>query len=65
MPERLNAAMRRLEAARQRRRRGALGPPMDADIEQASSVSAADQPEVTAFVRSVAGDRAVQMLEAR
>lgn len=61
----LASAQKRLTSAQARRKRAALGPPLDVDIEQASAVSAADQPEALAFVRSVAGGRAVQMLEAR
>lgn len=65
MSDRLSTAQKRKAAAEARRRRQALGPPLDADIDQASTVSVTDQPEALAFARSVAGERAVDMLEAQ
>lgn len=63
-PSALSTAQKRLTAAQARKRRAALGPPLDVDIEQASRVSAADQPEVLAFVRSCAGQKGADLIEA-
>lgn len=68
MPSSLTAAQQRLNAARERRRRQALGPPLalsDADLLVLSTVGPTDQPEATAFARDVSGQLAVNMLEAR
>lgn len=68
MPSPLTAAMRKLAAARAAQRRAALGPPLalsEADMTVLTNVGPTDRPEVTAFVRAVAGQRGVDMLEAR
>lgn len=68
MPSRLAAAQQRLTAAQARKRRQALGPPLtltDADLDVLSTVSATDQPEAQAFARSVAGQKAVDLMEAQ
>lgn len=67
-PSVLTASQRRLEAARARRRRKALGPPLalsDLDMAVLTNVGPTDQPEATAFARDVSGQLAVDMLEAR
>lgn len=64
----LGDAQRRLTAAQAKRRRQELGPPLtlsDLDMTVLSNVGPTDQPEVTAFVRATAGQRGVDMLEAR
>lgn len=68
MPERIRAAMRRLEVARQRRRRAALGPPLaqdDAALDAQAQVGQNDMAEVEAFVRDAAGQRGVDLVRAR
>lgn len=68
MPSDLTASMRRLNAARAKRQRQEIGPPLalsDADMTVLTNVGPTDQPEVTAFVRAVAGERGVAFLEAR
>lgn len=68
MPSPLTAAQRRLTAQQAKTRRAALGPPLtlsEADMTVLSNVGPTDQPETTAFVRAVAGQRGVDMLEAR
>lgn len=63
----LIAAQARLSAARARQRRLALGPPLaltDADLDVLTNVGPTDQAEAAAFVRAVAGRKAVDMLEA-
>lgn len=67
MPSPLDASQRRLNAARARKQRSALGPVLtlsDADLDVLANVGPTDQAEAAAFVRAVAGQRAVDMLEA-
>lgn len=67
MPRDLTAAQKRLNAARERKRRADLGPPLaqsDADLDVLTNVGPTDQAEVAAFVRAVAGQRGVDLLEA-
>lgn len=64
MPDSLSAAQKRLNRARAAQRRAVLGPPLDAALDAAATVSAADMPETVAFARSLAGQRAVDLLEA-
>lgn len=62
----LSTAQRRLNAAKERARRSALGPPLDqsaAVLDAKAEVGPNDMPETVAFVRSVA-PRGVAMLEA-
>lgn len=64
----LRDAQRRLTTAEAKRRRAALGPPLtlsDVDLAVLTNVGPTDQAEALAFVRAVAGPRAVEMLEAR
>lgn len=63
----LRDAQRRLTATEAKRRRAALGPPLaltDADLTVLTNVGPTDQAEVAAFVRAVAGQRGVELLEA-
>lgn len=67
MPSRLNASQRRLSVARAAQRRAALGPPLAysrADLDVLTNVGPTDQAEAQAFVRAVAGQRAVDLMEA-
>jgi hypothetical protein len=67
MPSRLTAAMRRQIRAEARLQRAKLGPPLSltpADLDVLTNVGPTDQVEVQAFVRAVAGQRAVDLLEA-
>lgn len=64
----LTDAQKRLNAARERRRRLALGPPLsqsDADVTALSQVGPTDMASVEAFVRDAAGEAGVAMLRAR
>lgn len=64
----LNASMKRLSTAQARKKRQDLGPPLTltpADLDVLTNVGPADMPEVTAFVRAVAGERGVALLGAR
>lgn len=63
----LDTAQRRLNAAKERIRRQALGPVLgvdDAALDTLATVSDHDMPEVTAFVSATAGQRGVDMLRA-
>lgn len=68
MPSPLTASQRRLNAAQAKRRRQEMGPPLavsDLDLDVLTNVGSTDQAEATAFVRAVAGQRGVDLLEAR
>lgn len=61
-------AQRALDAARARKRRQELGPPLalsDLDLAVLTNVGPTDQAEALAFARDVSGNLAVDMLEAR
>ena len=64
MSETPEQAQKRLDAARDKARRAAMGPPLPSDPVPHVSVTDADQDEVAAFVRSVAGQRGVDLLNA-
>lgn len=62
------AAQRRLDAARDRKRRAALGPVLqqtDADLDRLAAVGPHDIGSIEAFVRDAAGQRGVDLLRAR
>jgi hypothetical protein len=58
MPSRLVAAQRRLDAARERRRRAALGPPLsqdEQDLDVLATVGPSDLALAEALIRDAAG----------
>jgi hypothetical protein len=68
VPDDAEAAQLALNAARERRRRAALGPPLaqdDAALDALSEVGPHDLGAVEAFVRDAAGERGADLLRAR
>ena len=67
MPDDLTTAQRRLNAARARRRRAALGPPLqqsESDLTTLSAVGPADLGSIEAFIRDAAGQAGVDLFRA-
>lgn len=68
MPDELAQAQQRLNAARARRRRQQLGPPLaqdDAALDRLATVDEHDLGAVEAFMRDSAGQLGVDLLRAR
>lgn len=64
----LSQAQRRLNAARARKRRADLGPPLDLDdaaLDTLSTVGPHDMASVEAFIRDAAGEVGVAMFRAK
>lgn len=67
MSDDLESAQRRLNTARERRRRLALGPPLgqsDADLDLIAQAGPQDMAAIEAFVRDAAGTVGVAMFRA-
>lgn len=68
MPDDLADAQARLNAARSRARRKAAGPALDVSDEQLDALAEVGPsvvPEIEAYCRDLAGQKAVEMMQAR
>lgn len=68
MPDDAEAAQRALNAARARKRRRDLGPPLSADdatLDTLSQVGPESLSEVEAYIRDAAGQRGVDLFRAK
>lgn len=68
MPDALSAAQKRLNAARDKARRAAMGPPLgqtDADLDALAKSGPERMAEIEAFIRDAAGETGVAMLRAK
>lgn len=68
MPDDVTDEQRRLNAARARKRRQALGPPLDqtdADLDAIAQAGPSDLGSVESFIRDAAGQAGVDLFRAR